>query len=97
MQRATIIAAIAYLLACVLSSLIYAAFSYSVRAAYGMPAWLFAALVPFVVLGAWLLQRHLDRRRALKAPGVCPSCGYDRTGLAPEGSCPECGASSPNS
>jgi hypothetical protein len=31
------------------------------------------------------------RRRARRAKGLCPSCGYDRGGLAKDAACPECG------
>jgi hypothetical protein len=32
------------------------------------------------------------RRRVRRAKGRCPSCGYDRGGLAKDAACPECGA-----
>jgi hypothetical protein len=32
------------------------------------------------------------RRRVRRAKGRCPSCGYDRGGLAGDAACPECGA-----
>jgi hypothetical protein len=35
--------------------------------------------------GAW-------RRRARRAKGRCPSCGYDRAGITMDAACPECGA-----
>jgi hypothetical protein len=31
------------------------------------------------------------RRRVRRAKGRCPSCGYDRAGLAEGSACPECG------
>jgi hypothetical protein len=31
------------------------------------------------------------RRRVRRAKGRCPSCGYDRGGLAKNAACPECG------
>jgi hypothetical protein len=31
------------------------------------------------------------RRRVRSARGRCPSCGYDRRGLAADAACPECG------
>jgi hypothetical protein len=34
------------------------------------------------------------RRRVRRAKGRCPSCGYDRGGLAKDAACPECGAGS---
>jgi hypothetical protein len=31
------------------------------------------------------------RRRVRRGKGRCPSCGYDRAGLAEGSACPECG------
>ena len=58
----------------------------------------------FLLLLAWLpvslawigrtpayWQKRLAARR--RARGLCPSCGYNRTGLPPETPCPECGTS----
>ncbi len=36
----------------------------------------------------WIDSAGRDRRRR----GLCPRCGYDRTGLTAEAKCPECGA-----
>jgi hypothetical protein len=35
------------------------------------------------------------RRRVRRGKGRCPSCGYDRGGLARDAACPECGACEP--
>jgi Zn finger protein HypA/HybF involved in hydrogenase expression len=54
----------------------------------GVPLW---ALLPVVMLPAailWGADVRLVRRRRR---GLCPSCGYDRRGLAPDANCPECG------
>ena len=53
-----------------------------------VPLW-----IPLVLLGvptgvAWWRDRRRGRR--LNA-GECPSCGYDRAGLAAGAACPECG------
>ncbi len=37
---------------------------------------------------AWRLDTLARRREKL---GACPSCGYDRAGLAFSAPCPECG------
>ncbi len=34
------------------------------------------------------------RRRVRRARGRCPSCNYDRRGLAADAACPECGGAS---
>jgi hypothetical protein len=40
----------------------------------------------FLLVGWPELRRHLRRRRL-----ACPTCNYDRRGLAPDAKCPECG------
>jgi hypothetical protein len=59
--------------------------SYSSNGYYrvGFPLWL-PALTFGVMPGRWLY-----RRRQSRAPGLCPSCGYDLR--ATPGRCPECG------
>jgi hypothetical protein len=36
--------------------------------------------------GAWIVNRAIPSNRP-----YCPECGYEITGLPPEGLCPECG------
>ncbi len=55
-----------------------------------IPLWL-----PFPLMlapTAWLWWGEIRRRRAARREmaGHCPSCGYDRSGLA-DAKCPECG------
>jgi hypothetical protein len=45
-----------------------------------------ASAIPLVF--AWWPDLRRFRRRHL---GLCPSCGYDRRGLAADANCPECG------
>jgi hypothetical protein len=53
------------------------------------PLWML--LIPLALITAAAGRTDtLDRRRA--RAGVCPSCGYDRAGIAPGALCPECGA-----
>lgn len=55
-------------------------------------AWRYPLLISALLVAAFFAQRYLDRRRALLMPGVCGSCGYDRTGIPDGAPCPECGA-----
>jgi predicted RNA-binding Zn-ribbon protein involved in translation (DUF1610 family) len=50
------------------------------------------ACVGLFVLGPAVLLPALARRRRHGARLKCPSCGYDRAGLAAARRCPECGA-----
>lgn len=52
-----------------------------------------AADAAFYGLFVWfaLWGRHALTRRRRRARNQCPSCGYHRTGLAPDAACPECG------
>jgi len=63
-----------------------------------IPLWTPVALSGLATTMAWRLDT-LARRRA--RVGLCRTCSYDRTGLAPGAVCPECGAAasapSPNS
>jgi len=50
--------------------------------------------IPFLIAAAptfllWRADRRATRR---EREGHCPTCGYDRSGLAPDAPCPECGA-----
>jgi hypothetical protein len=54
----------------------------------GIPSW-FVLLVLAAVCGGSLYEPG-RRRRAQRAAGLCPSCGYDLR--ATPGRCPECGA-----
>jgi hypothetical protein len=54
--------------------------------------WTFGASLLYPALLTSLpaaLLWYIDRRRF--GPGLCPTCGYDRTGLAADAKCPECG------
>lgn len=51
-----------------------------------LPLWLPAAVVTAATAWFWWRDRRFAR------PGLCPTCGYDRTGLAPDAVCPECGS-----
>jgi hypothetical protein len=55
------------------------------------PAW-FLALVAAALPAAWVLRWR--RRRRIRRPGLCRSCGYDLTGNL-SGVCPECGTGAP--
>ncbi len=46
----------------------------------------------FLAVIAVGLEVWLRKRRALRAPGVCHSCGYNLRGLGRRGKCPECAA-----
>jgi len=66
----------------------------SVRAGWrrDLPLWM-PALASLIAAGfAWRLDTLARRRERMNA---CPSCGYDRTGLAPSSPCPECGTNAP--
>lgn len=54
-----------------------------------MPLWPLLTASTVVAAAGWRADL-LARRRA--APGFCPTCSYDRAGLAPQAVCPECGA-----
>lgn len=57
--------------------------------------WLFLAVFPFAIAGAWLGSNPCGRRRdARRAAGLCIRCGYDLRGNV-SGRCPECGAEGP--
>jgi hypothetical protein len=53
-----------------------------------VPLWMFAALLGAGAVGAW--AGPYARYRRLRATR-CPSCAYDRAGLAADVRCPECG------
>jgi len=53
-----------------------------------VPLWTPALASHIASALAWRLDT-LARRR--EKHGACPSCGYDRAGLAPSSPCPECG------
>jgi hypothetical protein len=55
----------------------------------GIPIWWFAALFAAASAIAWRLDTLARRRTRLN---LCPTCNYDRTGLAKDAVCPECGA-----
>ncbi len=57
--------------------------------AYFVPLWCPTLLALLLTALAWrpdLIAHHRARK------GLCPSCGYNRAGLAPGAVCPECGA-----
>ena len=54
-----------------------------------IPVWALSGPVTIATAAAWRLDA-LPRRRA--RAGLCPKCGYNRTGLAPGAVCPECGS-----
>jgi hypothetical protein len=51
-----------------------------------LPLW-----VPFVI-GAGMTFAGWHRAKAAESEGVCPSCGYDLSGLSRGSACPECAA-----
>jgi hypothetical protein len=53
-----------------------------------IPLWILPAAATLLMgaAGAPMITTALRRRR-----GLCPSCAYDRRGLAPGAPCPECG------
>ena len=51
-----------------------------------IPIWIPTALSGLCLCGTLLIGRH---RRALAHNALCPTCGYDLTGI--DGVCPECG------
>lgn len=59
----------------------------------------FAPLWPFILLtgvpGVWMLAKSRRGKRVNEGANLCPSCGYDLTGLAQTSrgpaACPECG------
>lgn len=57
-----------------------------------IPLWALVAAAVLASAGAWRLDVLARRGRGHKA---CPSCAYDRAGLAPEAPCPECGSVPP--
>jgi hypothetical protein len=54
-----------------------------------IPVWFFVALSLVTTAAAWRMDIIARRKSRL---GMCPACGYDRTGLAPAAPCPECNA-----
>ena len=54
----------------------------------GLPLWL-----PLLMtgIGGGLLWKSELRSERKRRAGLCPSCGYDRRGLAADAKCPECG------
>ena len=65
--------------------------SWSTNWQLAIPLWIPVVPTLLVTMLAW----HLDvRARRPKRTNPCPSCGYDRTGLAPSAVCPECGTPS---
>jgi hypothetical protein len=66
-------------------------------ASVGKPAYLREIWVPLWIpfaaaaLPTGLLWRAQLRRRRRVRVGLCPACGYDRAGIAPDAACPECG------
>ena len=59
---------------------------------YYVPLWI--PFLPFAVAtGLFWLPDYIAAKRV--RAGRCPSCGYDRRGLAPDAACPECGTPAP--
>ncbi len=56
---------------------------------YIIPLWPFVAISIATTAAAWRMDTLAQRSQR---PGVCPACGYDRTGLAADAPCPECNA-----
>jgi hypothetical protein len=54
-----------------------------------IPLWWLIVPPLFMTAAAWRLDLLAGRRARLN---LCPTCHYDRTGLAPGAACPECGA-----
>jgi len=54
---------------------------------YSIPLWCLVLVSLAATMAAWWLDTARRRSRV----GLCSSCGYDRTGLAPMSLCPECG------
>lgn len=57
---------------------------------FQVPAWLLILITGAPAATLWWNDYLSARRRARQ--GLCPKCGYPRTGLAPSATCPECGA-----
>lgn len=55
-----------------------------------IPLWMPLAVLVGLAGAGW--RGHFSARRADRAArGMCPACGYDRSGLAADAVCPECG------
>jgi len=61
-----------------------------------LPAWLALSMVLLVVfLYPIALNRTAMKVSLRLRRGLCPTCAYDRRGLAAEAECPECGTPCP--
>lgn len=56
---------------------------------FGVPLWPFAILAAIPACVLWV---RTAKGRARAVAGRCPTCGYDRRGLAADAACPECGS-----
>jgi hypothetical protein len=54
-----------------------------------VPLWIPLVMILAFTVAAWRLDAAARRRASAD---LCMKCGYDRSGLAPDGACPECGA-----
>lgn len=59
-----------------------------------IPTWAIAALAAVGAIIAWKVEAFARKWLRITG-GLCPSCGYDRSGLATDAPCPECGTSNP--
>jgi hypothetical protein len=57
-----------------------------------VPLWTFVALAALATGAAWRRDAIARRRARLN---LCPTCSYDRAGLAKGAVCPECGSAAP--
>jgi len=62
------------------------------RITLSVPLWFPATILLALTAFAW--RRDAVWHRRARA-GVCPTCGYDLSGLPAKGGCPECGAPAP--
>lgn len=53
-----------------------------------VPLWMPLAGSLAITAAAWILGNRAARHAR---SGLCPACGYNRAGLAPDAKCPECG------
>jgi hypothetical protein len=53
-----------------------------------LPLWFLPLVTLLPTVLAWRLDTLAHRRARLN---LCPTCNYNRTGLAPRAICPECG------